>query len=124
MPLRSNLGRTAITHNSPVPRSAKQNPTTESWNWHSQPLKDEDNFSIIEEAGLYIVADGMGGHASGEVASQMAMLWVLNQSDGTHSLLDIAERSKLPFAPVRQAARALEGAGLLRVKDPTEGRTA
>jgi PPM family protein phosphatase len=34
---------------------------------------NEDNFSIIEEAGLYIVADGMGGHASGEVASQMAV---------------------------------------------------
>lgn len=34
---------------------------------------NEDNFSIIEEVGLYIVADGMGGHASGEVASQMAV---------------------------------------------------
>lgn len=34
---------------------------------------NEDNFSIIEDAGLYIVADGMGGHASGEVASQMAV---------------------------------------------------
>src|SRR5262245_41140987 len=34
---------------------------------------NEDNFSIIEESGLYIVADGMGGHASGEVASKMAV---------------------------------------------------
>lgn len=34
---------------------------------------NEDNFSIIEENGLYIVADGMGGHASGEVASKMAV---------------------------------------------------
>ena len=34
---------------------------------------NEDNFSIIEESGLYVVADGMGGHASGEVASQMAV---------------------------------------------------
>lgn len=34
---------------------------------------NEDNFSIVEEAGLYIVADGMGGHASGEVASKMAV---------------------------------------------------
>ena len=34
---------------------------------------NEDNFSILEENGLYIVADGMGGHASGEVASKMAV---------------------------------------------------
>jgi protein phosphatase len=34
---------------------------------------NEDNFSIVEDAGLYIVADGMGGHASGEVASKMAV---------------------------------------------------
>jgi PPM family protein phosphatase len=34
---------------------------------------NEDNFSILPEFGLYIVADGMGGHASGEVASKMAI---------------------------------------------------
>ncbi|MCA9583444.1 MAG: Stp1/IreP family PP2C-type Ser/Thr phosphatase [Myxococcales bacterium] len=33
---------------------------------------NEDCFSMIEEHNLYIVADGMGGHASGEVASKMA----------------------------------------------------
>jgi aminopeptidase-like protein len=54
----------------------------------------------------------------------MAMLWVLNQSDGTRSLLDVAERSKLPFAELCTAARALEGAGLLSKAAPQEGRTA
>jgi len=54
------------------------------------------------------------GAQSHAVADQMAMLWVLNLSDGTRSLLDVAERSKLAFNEVLRAARALEGAGLLR----------
>jgi aminopeptidase-like protein len=45
---------------------------------------------------------------------EMSLLWVLNFSDGTHSLLDIAERASLPFAVVRSAAEALERAELLR----------
>ncbi len=44
----------------------------------------------------------------------MAMLWVLNQSDGDHTLLDIAERSALPFQTIAAAASSLERAGLLR----------
>ncbi len=46
-------------------------------------------------------------------AKNMALLWVLNLSDGEHSLLDIAERAKLPFARIRSAAEALGEKGLL-----------
>jgi aminopeptidase-like protein len=42
-----------------------------------------------------------------------ARLWVLNLSDGSHSLLDIAERSGLPFSAIRDAAGVLTEAGLL-----------
>lgn len=34
---------------------------------------NEDNFLIFPEQNLFVVADGMGGHASGEVASQIAV---------------------------------------------------
>jgi aminopeptidase-like protein len=42
-----------------------------------------------------------------------AVLWVLNQADGAHSLLDVAERSDLPFATIARAADALVEAELI-----------
>ncbi len=44
----------------------------------------------------------------------LATLWVLNLSDGRHSLLDIAERSKLTFEVVERAALALAKTDLLQ----------
>lgn len=43
-----------------------------------------------------------------------ARLWVLNFSDGEHSLLDIAERSGLPFHSIHEAAAVLKQNGLLQ----------
>jgi len=42
-----------------------------------------------------------------------ARLWVLNLSDGRYSLLDIAERSGLPFSSISEAAEVLRDGGLL-----------
>ncbi|WP_310395316.1 DUF4910 domain-containing protein [Hymenobacter sp.] len=56
----------------------------------------------------------VGGNLHGAVW-QLALLWVLNLSDGQHSLLDIAERSKLPFGQVLEAARALAATDLLEL---------
>ena len=62
----------------------------------------------LGKRGLYTRVGGK------DIATEnMAMLWVLNFSDGAHSLLDIAERSKLPFEIVLRAARLLEAHGLL-----------
>lgn len=47
---------------------------------------------------------------------QLAMLWILNQSDGRNSLLDIAERSGLSCESLRAAADELVRAGLLTVE--------
>jgi aminopeptidase-like protein len=44
-----------------------------------------------------------------------ARLWVLNMSDGNHSLLDIAERSGLPFSILNDAADLLSSNGLLEL---------
>jgi len=52
-----------------------------------------------------------GGGASQE--ETMARLWVLNLSDGGHSLLDIAERSGIFFPSLREAAELLSRNGLL-----------
>lgn len=45
---------------------------------------------------------------------QMALLWVLNLSDGVHSLLDVSEAANLPFREIKRAADALERCELLR----------
>jgi len=54
----------------------------------------------------------MGG-VKDAAASEMAMLWILNLSDGKNDLLDIAIRSDVPFAQISLAADALRKAGLL-----------
>lgn len=67
--------------------------------------------------GLYAA---VGGNAA-QPANQMALLWVLNLSDGEHSLLDIADRSGLAFAVVCDAAQALQEKGLLAEVLPSRG---
>ncbi len=34
---------------------------------------NEDAFAIMPNYGLYLVADGMGGHSAGEVAARLAV---------------------------------------------------
>ncbi|QDW36628.1 DUF4910 domain-containing protein [Bradyrhizobium sp. KBS0727] len=64
----------------------------------------------LGKRGLY----GAIGGDKDAAAANMAMLWILNQSDGTNSLLDIAERAKLPFAVVQRTAKLLGDHGLLK----------
>ncbi|MCB1750399.1 MAG: DUF4910 domain-containing protein [Gammaproteobacteria bacterium] len=64
----------------------------------------------LSKYGLY---DSIGGIAESP-AFQLALLWVLNLSDGGCSLLDIAERSGVEFRMISRAADALASHGLLR----------
>jgi len=64
----------------------------------------------LGKRGLY---RAVGGQA-GEKSMEMALLWVLNLSDGRHSLLDIAERAGLAFSSINIAAGALSEHGLVK----------
>lgn len=64
----------------------------------------------LGKRGLY---ESLGGRSDAKDA-QLAMLWVLNLSDGDNDLLAIADRARLPFTAVAAAADALHAAGLLK----------
>ena len=64
----------------------------------------------LGKRGLYPTIGGAAGQEK-----QLALLWVLNQSDGSSSLLDVAERSGMKYAAILEAAEALAEAGLLEV---------
>jgi aminopeptidase-like protein len=61
--------------------------------------------------GLYRLS---GGRPGAGPAPEQALLWVLNMSDGENTLLDIADRSGLPFRSVKEAADKLAIHGLLQ----------
>ncbi|UNK40460.1 DUF4910 domain-containing protein (plasmid) [Shinella sp. H4-D48] len=63
----------------------------------------------LGKRGLY---SATGGHKTTPEITR-AYLWVLNLADGSHSLVDIARRSGLPFSTIATAATRLEACGLL-----------
>jgi len=69
---------------------------------------NEDSFfaHATKEGGLFIVADGMGGHAAGEVASEMAVQIVSRELNEMRSLIGQAPREKVSES-IRNANRAI-----------------
>jgi aminopeptidase-like protein len=67
--------------------------------------------------GLY---GAVGGRSPAD--RERAMLWVLNQSDGSASLLDIAQRSGIRFPAISVVADELRQASLLRAADEIKPR--
>ena len=74
----------------------------------------------LGKRGLY---RAMGGQAGNRI-NELAMLWVLNLSDGKHTLLDIANRAGIEFGSLQRAAQALLQHGLLKESGPAAARPA
>jgi aminopeptidase-like protein len=64
----------------------------------------------LGKRGLY---GSIGGQSDGRL-QELAILWVLNLSDGANDLLDISEKSKIRFCLIKNAANALLANNLLR----------
>lgn len=67
----------------------------------------------LGKRGLYRM---IGGQKQDGI-DELALFWVLNLSDGKNSLLDIAERSGLPFDMIKRAADALINSNLIQELD-------
>ena len=80
----------------------ENNYTYESANPKGEPM--------LGKRGLY----NQTGDPRGRSGLELARLWVLNQSDGTNSLLDISVRSKMKFTDILKAATELESVKLIK----------
>jgi len=71
---------------------------------------NEDCYCVNQALGLYVVADGMGGHASGEVASEIAVTVIEQQIEQGNSLVEAIEVAHL--AIVRGVKTGVGKAGM------------
>ncbi len=87
---------------------------------------NEDNYAVNAgtERGLFIVADGMGGHAAGEVASEMAVQIVELELQGVASDLDDAVTGEKVAEALRKANRNIHDRTMTEVDKQGMGTTA
>src|SRR5262249_4747443 len=73
--------------------------------------KNEDSYAVLESHGIFIVADGMGGHSGGEIASKIAVdtitaAFKANAFPGER-YPGVPRRGIEPALAIRQANRAI-----------------
>jgi len=86
---------------------------------------NEDNFAVHAngDRGLFIVADGMGGHAAGEVASEMAVQIIERELQGIQNLDDRTVAETVAEA-LRKANRNIHDRTITEVDKQGMGTTA
>jgi protein phosphatase len=86
---------------------------------------NEDNFAVQAngDRGLFVVADGMGGHAAGEVASEMAVQTLERELAGVRDLGDSSAVERVTEA-LRLANRCIHDRTITEVDKQGMGTTA
>src|SRR5438067_6580724 len=77
---------------------------------------NEDNLHLADDDRLYLVADGMGGHASGEIASQMAVETVAAYFKATAEEAEVTWPFKMDRARKYDENRLVTGIKLASLK--------
>jgi protein phosphatase len=70
---------------------------------------NEDSLFLDDALGLYVVADGMGGHRAGEIASQLVVKTISNYIQKSKNNGDAADNSNFDRNLSREANRLLSG---------------
>ena len=77
---------------------------------------NEDAFLDRSEIGLWVVADGMGGHAAGDFASRTiveALERIAPPSDGSAFLREVEDRIQIAHAALRRESEARGSGGII-----------